>query len=410
MARQAFQCSYDPKTKLYRKQLKNSAGKYYSIYDRDKGELLKKYEAAKASIAQGFEVLRNPTVAEYAAHWYHLNTPGLSASRCADYRNAINNHICPVIGDIKIREVTPDQVKQVMVGMAKLSASAQQKVVTTLKRIFQAAEDNNLVHRSPCRSLKPGGYKSKEKEPLTDEQAAALISAVEGTAAYLFVMIGLYAGLRREEILGLKWDCVNLEGTPFIEVKRAVHFERGRPVLDETLKSKAARRTIPIPTVLADALKAEKEKSSSELVIPNATGGVRSRQSFRRLWEIVENRTAGTARRYDRKQKKSVTVEKKLGEKCPNHKHSYTLDFSCTPHLLRHTYITNLCRSGMNIKKIQYLAGHATIQMTMNIYAHVVGNQPEEMIGDINAAFQNKANNKDNTPPETPPSILPQSF
>lgn len=68
-----------------------------------------------------------------------------------------------------------------------------------------------------------------------------------------------------------------------------------------------------------------------------------------------------------------------------------TLDFKVTPHLLRHTYITRLCASGCDIKKIQYLAGHSEISMTLGIYSHVVGNTPDELIGSIEDAFSGQS-------------------
>ena len=55
------------------------------------------------------------------------------------------------------------------------------------------------------------------------------------------------------------------------------------------------------------------------------------------------------------------------------------VDFDVTPHLLRHTYITELCVSGMYIKKIQYLAGHEDVQMTLRIYTHATNNTPNEL-------------------------------
>jgi len=63
------------------------------------------------------------------------------------------------------------------------------------------------------------------------------------------------------------------------------------------------------------------------------------------------------------------------------------LDFRITPHQLRHTYITTLCQSGMDIKKIQYLAGHSDIKMTLNVYSHVVNNRPDELIEAVERAF-----------------------
>ena len=66
------------------------------------------------------------------------------------------------------------------------------------------------------------GHTFKKKDALTDEQVSVLLDTVKGLPPYVFIMIGLYAGLRREEILPLQWDCVFLDATtPYISVQRA---------------------------------------------------------------------------------------------------------------------------------------------------------------------------------------------
>ena len=86
-------------------------------------------------------------------------------------------------------------------------------------------------------------------------------------------MIGLYAGLRREEALALQWDCVFLDApTPYISVRRAWRSEHNRPVISTTLKTKAARRDIPIPKCLVNCLREAKAASKSEYVIADSEG------------------------------------------------------------------------------------------------------------------------------------------
>ena len=94
------------------------------------------------------------------------------------------------------------------------------------------------------------------------------------------------------------------------------------------------------------------------------------------------------------KKKKREQREKELGRSIAprkTQKNIVKIDFRPTPHQLRHTYITRLIESGMDIKKVQYLAGHDDIRMTLNIYSHVVGNTPEELIGAVAAAFSGQS-------------------
>ena len=389
--RNAPEFSYDQKTKLYRKQIKNeNTGKWVPVYGKTKSEVRAKIEARKDQWKQQALTEGCPYVYEYAAKWYRLHTGEVGQKRKDDYSNAINNHICPVIGSMLIKDVTCDDIQEIMAAASGMSSSAQQKIVVTLKRIFAAAEKNGYIKKSPCVDLRAGGKAAEEKIPLTREQQRKLVNAVHGTKAYPFVMLGLYAGLRREEALGLKWDCVVLDGAaPYISVRRTVRWDGKNSAIESNeLKSDAARRTIPIPSQLADCLRAEKAKSAGEYVICNSKGKAMSAASFRRLWDVIHVRTCRTVKKTVNGNE--VETELKLGDKIKNHDIFISLDFHVTPHQLRHTYITELILAGTPIKTVQYLAGHATVQLTLNIYTHLMENKPEDIIKFIANTFEAK--------------------
>ncbi len=118
------------------------------------------------------------------------------------------------------------------------------------------------------------------------------MDAIQGLPPYVFVMLGLYAGLRREEILALQWDSVYLDtDTPYLTVRRAWHTESNRPVILDELKTKAAARNIPLPICLADCLREAKVNSTSEYVVPNRDGDPLSYTQFKRLWQYIVTRT-----------------------------------------------------------------------------------------------------------------------
>ena len=73
-------------------------------------------------------------------------------------------------------------------------------------------------------------------------------------------------------------------------------------------------------------------------------------------------------------------------------------DFHLTPHLLRHTYISELILSGADIKTVQYLAGHATAAITLNIYTHLMENRPEATAKTVLAAFNAQDTSQDTDP------------
>ena len=110
----------------------------------------------------------------------------------------------------------------------------------------------------------------------------------------------------------------------------------------------------------------------------------------KRLWQYIVTRTAKERSyyRYENGKRVKHTIHPKLGEKAAHNGHViYTLDFDVTPHMLRHTYITNLIYSGADPKTVQYLAGHESSKITMDIYAKVKYNRPEELAVSMADAF-----------------------
>lgn len=236
-----------------------------------------------------------------------------------------------------------------------------------------------------------GGKLGKKKDALTDEQARLLLETVRGLPPYVFIMIGLYAGLRREEILALQWDCVFLDApTPYISVRRAWRTEHNKPVISTTLKTKTAQRDIPIPRCLADCLREVKMSSISEYVIADSQGQPLSGSQFQRIWHYVVARSTKehSYYKYVNGQRIKRTITPVLGGHQKNNPNLvYSIDVEVTPHQLRHTYITNLLYAGVDPKTVQYLAGHKNSKTTMDIYAQVKYNKPEQLLSVVNAAF-----------------------
>lgn len=180
---------------------------------------------------------------------------------------------------------------------------------------------------------------------------------------------------------------------PYIAVKQALSWENCQPVITSKLKSKAAYRNIPLPPQLVDCLLDQKNKNSdSPYVIQMKNGGALTEASFQSLWGIVNARKTGETKRKrkDGDVLKKVVIEKELGQSCPNHAFTFSIDFIVTPHILRHTYITNLFLSGMDVKTVQYLAGHATVEMSLNTYTHLVNNKPTDLIDGVLSVLDKK--------------------
>ena len=377
----------------YRTRIKDADGKLVALYARTPEELYNKETIALEQIENATFHRKTPTVAEYCEKWLLMQSVHVRTTTLTDYTSKVRRHIIAELGDKRMGEVSLDDIQLALVSVSKKSASVYKSVVILYKSIFRAAKESRIIDNNPTIYLttKGGGGPQKDKAALTDEQVERLLDAVEGLPTYVFVMLGLYAGLRREEILALKWDSVYLDGNfPYLTVRRAWHTENNRPVILEELKTKAAERNIPLPTCLAECLKETKENSTSEYVVPNRDGDPLSYTQFKRLWQYVVTRTVKERSYYRYEDGKRVkhTVTPVLGEKAAHNGNVvYSLDFEVTPHQLRHTYITNLIHSSVDPKTVQYLAGHESSKITMDIYAKVKYNRPDELVRTMGNAF-----------------------
>lgn len=377
----------------YRTLVTDAEGKRTPLYGKTREELYDKEMATLDQIDNATFRSKSSTVEEYCEKWLLMQSVHVRATTLTDYTSKVRRHIIKELGDKRMADVTLDDIQVALVPVSKKSASVYKSVVILYKSIFRAAKESRIIDQNPTLYLtaKGGGVPQEDKQALTDEQVERLLDAVQGLPPYVFVMIGLYAGLRREEILALQWDSVYLDtDAPYLTVRRAWHTEHNRPVILTELKTKAAERNIPIPNRLYECLIEAKANSTSEYVVANRDGEPLSYTQFKRLWQYIITRTAKERvyYRYENGQRVQHTVHPVLGEKAAhNGKVVYSLDFDVTPHQLRHTYITNLIHASVDPKTVQYLAGHESSRITMDIYAKVKYNRPEDVVKTMSGAF-----------------------
>ncbi len=376
----------------YRTRITDADGKRVDLYATTREELYKKEKEARQVVEDLVFRKKNPTVADYCEKWLLMHSAKVSKKTLKGYTREMNRYIVEPLGHMYLSDVTADDIRMALVPVAKKSAGTYAKVNMLVKSVFYSAECNDLIDYNPSANISAkGGVPSKAKDALTDEQAEILLNTVRDLPPYLFVMIAFYSGLRREEILGLQWDCVFLDvPTPYISVRRAWRAEDNGPEVSTTLKTPAAKRDIPIPKCLADCLQEAKEKSISSYVIANSEGGPLTASQFARVWRYVTVRSTKERTCYKtvNGQRIKYKIHPTLGaHQANNPKIVYTMDFSVSPHQLRHTYITNLIHAGVDPKTVQYLAGHENSKTTMDIYAKVKYNKPDALIGVVNRAF-----------------------
>lgn len=256
----------------YRTRIVDADGKRAVLYAGTPEELYKKELEARRLVAEAVFRKDNPTVAEYCEKWLLMQSAKVSPATLRGYTSHMNNYIVKPLGTMYLSDVTADDIRLALIPLSKKSKGLYDTVNMLIKCVFYSAERSQLLDYNPCVGISAkGGKPTKKKDALTDEQVKLLLDTVRGLPPYVFIMIGLYSGLRREEILALQWDCVFLDvPTPYLSVRRAWRTEHNRPVISTTLKTKAARRDVPIPKCLAGCLREVKATSISEYVIADS--------------------------------------------------------------------------------------------------------------------------------------------
>lgn len=339
----------------YQRKVTLSDGRQKIVYGKTLAELNAAADALRDEDRQGIKIGDNTLVGEWAKIWLENYKSSLRASTIRMYRTAYNCHIMDFIGGIPLRNVKNVHIQNIMKNCAELSESAQQKVKLTLTQLFESAVDNHLITFSPCKKIKITKHKRPEKTKyLTFKQSEILMNSLKGERERALCGLCLYAGLRREEALGLQWSDIK---DNCITINRTITFIHNRPDSCQDLKTKAAHRTIPLTERLKNIL--DNTPKRSIYIITNANGGEITEQGFKRLWKKVQD----------------------------------TVDFHVTPHMLRHTYATSLCLADVKLKRAQYLLGHSNIQMTADIYTHVTAKDVKNDVIALNE-YYNKSSQK----------------
>lgn len=171
---------------------------------------------------------------------------------------------------------------------------------------------------------------------MTGMVCIGLGQGVQPLLGYTFLLIALQTGMRRGEIVGLQWSDIDFESR-MIRVRHNAVLGRYETTVSELMKTKAGRRDIPMSNEVEAWLRKQRDRSSSKFVLSLKNKKVMTLSAFRSMWKLVERELPET---------------------------------HITAHILRHTYITRLFEAGLDVKEIQYLAGHSTMDMTLSVYTH----------------------------------------
>jgi integrase len=245
-----------------------------------------------------------------------------------------------------------DQIRQIHLKkyLANRPIVASKQELMTMRRICKSAIKNKYLASDPTEDLTVT-YQAPRKRELDTYEREAVRTANLKPSERAFISLILRCGLRRSEAIALTAADI----TDRVSVSRAAVVSHKAMTINEVTKSRAGHRSIPIPEDVLEAIQGYARGRDGYLF------GSFNRTRFWRFWhhiKVMVNDAAGGSSHYDEKKKYRVIDEQRLLE-----------PFS--PHIMRHSYCSDLIRAGYRIDEIMYLMGHSSIAMTMNVYNQV---------------------------------------
>jgi integrase len=304
-------------------------------------------------------------VAEAAGLWLEsCEASGLERTTVESYRQHVDLHIVPLLGAVKLSQLTVPMVRAFEDKLARDRSPAMvRKLRSSLGSILADAQERGLVGQNVVRNLRvhrrgKDGRADKRQGKLkigvdipSPDEVRALISALDKHSRWRpLLLTAIFTGLRASELRGLPWRNVNLKRGGLDVHQRADRYNKIGPV-----KSEAGERTLPLSPLLVSALREWKlvcPKSELDLVFPNEDGGILDysnivKRGLRPIWIAAGIVTAAGKAKY------------------------------AGLHNLRHFYaswcINRRVDGGLELplKLVQARLGHASIQMTADRYGHL---------------------------------------
>ncbi len=310
----------------------------------------------------GLKAGGNYTVGDAVHDWLAKGLKGRDPGTVKVNRILAEHHLFPLIGGIKLTELSADDVDNWLEGRSdKLATITLQRLHANLKRAIRQAQARDRVLRNVAELVStPKGIGGRPSKAMTLEQATAMLKHARQSRWHAYVVVSLLTGIRTEEARALQWSHAvawvedESEWQPVTEAgfdheKFAIYVWRSVRATGDTKTSKS-RRTLKLPNRAAKALKEHRALQ------------VRERLAAGPLWH--ENGlvfTSQTGQPLDdanvRRAFRSITKRAGLGE-------------TWTPRELRHSFVSIMSDNGVPIETIADLVGHASTSVTETVYRH----------------------------------------
>lgn len=358
--------------------------KYF--YGKTRPEVAKKLTKALNDLENGvLNIGKDLTFGQWLDVWFKdYAKPNVRAITWSKYEMLIKLHIKPDLEKIQLSKLKPNNIQQLYNNKLKkgrvdkkggLSRRSVELIHVIIHSSLKQAIKENLIIRNVSDSTKLPSKVKKEVKILSQEDQDKFIAELLKEKLGMAFLLDIFTGLRRGELLGLKWEDVDFNEKQ-ITIKRSLQRVKkdggGTELKFEELKTDKSYRTIPIPQVIFDDLIKYQEKQQYEKEI--------AKKVYENKYNLIFCSSVGTPiepRNFNR------LFDKILKNAKINH---------INLHALRHTYATRLFEMNEHPKTVQELLGHAKVGTTIDTYTHVAMEQKQLTVNRLNLSILERKN------------------
>jgi integrase len=294
-----------------------------------------------------------PSLDVWLTHWLDtIAAPRLRSSTLTTYRGYVRNRVVPNVGRHRLDRLQPEHLETLYAQLAAdgLAPASILQIHRIVSRALKVAMQRGKTRRNVAALVQPPSVHREEVRPLTADQARAVLTAAQGCRNAARWSVALALGLRQGEALGLAWEAVDLDAAT-MTVRQALQRRSGGGLVLVPPKSRAGRRTIPMPEQLVGALRLHRVVQATErlaagsmwadsgMVFTGPTGKPVDPRADHREWQRLLRKAGVPAARL---------------------------------HDARHTAATLLLAQGVPARVVMELLGHSQITLTLGTYTHVV--------------------------------------
>ncbi|MDQ6662316.1 MAG: site-specific integrase, partial [Chloroflexota bacterium] len=235
--------------------------RYRQTYVKSEKEGYAKLKVAQREFEQGlFPTQPDQMLKQYLEYWLEeISRPTVRVSTYVKYRKLIHSYIIPGLGNVKVQKLLPQQVNALY--RQKEKDGLQPKTIHSIHGVLHKALDDAIkwgyVSRNVCDVVSPPRLVKSERPFLTLEQAKKLLECVHQNRLEPAIVLALLMGMRRGEILALRWADIHFENAT-VKVRRTVDYIPRRGFVENEAKTAAGERMLLMPSFVIDALKSHR--------------------------------------------------------------------------------------------------------------------------------------------------------